>query len=369
MKNIQSIIIVGLLVLGGFGAVALDSDKENFEAVSIEYEQPLNDKTSRDYTHTVFVEVGTASWCPACPGSNIAWHTIYESGNYNFEYCELVTDKNTVANTRMNGDYNLYWVPTSYWDGGEFVYPGTNTGQFYNNLDASGSRSVPDLVADLDIEWLGNAQVDISFNITNNEAVDYPGHLRVYVVELESTLWNDYSGKPYWHAFLDFAENKAINIPAAGSISDTFTWDGSAAGYPGITVDNIQVILAVFGDEGHTSYSDPPSGNPFIAYYSDECIAVLPTELPNDPPEDPEIAGPSNGVAGTSYDYTFTSTDPMGTIYHTILNGAMETLQPGQHFKHRVHLMRRAIPGLIKEHILLKQKQKTAKGLRAVGQH
>ena len=89
-------------------------------------------------------------------------------------------------------------------------------------------------------------------------------------------------------------------------------WDGAAAGYSDIDPDNIQIILAVFGDTPHQSYSDPPTGNPFWAYYSDECIATLPTELPNDPPEDPEIAGPTNGEAGTSYPYTFTSTDPDG---------------------------------------------------------
>jgi len=81
------------------------------------------------YTHTVFVEVGTATWCPSCPASNNAWHSIYGSGNYDFEYCELVVDKNSVANSHMN-NYNLYWLPTSYFDGGQFVYPGTSYATF-----------------------------------------------------------------------------------------------------------------------------------------------------------------------------------------------------------------------------------------------
>jgi len=311
MRKILPLIVVGIFVLSGLGAGALQNDNVKSVSETVVYEEQISSSSPRDYTHTVLVEVGTATWCSACPASNNAWHTIYGGGNYDFEYTELVYDKNAKASSRFN-QFNPKWVPTSYWDGGEYVYPGTNYGTFYSYLDGSGSRTVPDLVASLDALWLGGADIEISYTVDNNDVNDYGGRIRIYVIELESTLWNDYSGNPYWHAFLDFAENKAINIPAAGSISDTFTWDGSAAGYPSITVDNIQVILAVFGDEGHTSYSDPPSGNPFTAYYSDECIATLPTELPNDPPEDPEIAGPSSGNAGTSYDYTFTSTDPDG---------------------------------------------------------
>ena len=122
---------------------------------------------------------------------------------------------------------------------------------------------------------------------------------------------NDFNGNPYYHAFLDFAENKNINIPAGDSISDVITWDGAAAGYPGISKDNIQVILAVFDDEGHTSYSDPPSGNPFTAYYSDECVAATPGGgSSNNPPETPTISGPTNGGIDTPLTFTFNSVDP-----------------------------------------------------------
>jgi hypothetical protein len=41
-----------------------------------------------------------------------------------------------------------------------------------------------------------------------------------------------------------------------------------------------------------------PVGNPFT--------------IPNTPPEKPDINGPTSGNAGTSYPYTFTSTDPDG---------------------------------------------------------
>jgi len=298
MKKIISIIVLGFLILNVFGAGALISEKEQINFEINDYEKPTKNIGSRDYTHTVLVEVGTATYCPSCPASNLAWHNIYGSGNYDFEYCEMVIDRNSVANVHMNNNYNLYWVPTSYWDGGQFVYPGTNTGTFYANLNSAGARTVPDLVAELNIEWLGNAQIEISYDLTNNEALEYPGHLRVYILELESTLWNDYNGNPYYHAFLDFAFNEAIIIPAGETISDNTIWDGVSSGYPNIDEGNIQVILSVFDDESHQAYSDPPTGAPFLAYYVDETVSAF---FPM-PPFEPDNPDPYDGETGVDLD-------------------------------------------------------------------
>lgn len=312
MKKIMPICIMGILILSGFGAVALNSDNEKLDFEAIDFDNTGGG--SRDYTHTVLVEVGTRTTCPSCPASNSAWHNIYGGGNYDFEYTELVRDMNPVAHTRFY-EFNPRWVPTSYWDGGEFVYPGTSIPTFQNYLDASGSRVVPDLVADLDVTWLGNAEIEISYSVDNNEGINYPGRLRIYVIELVSR-WNDYSGNPYYHALLDFAVNEEIDIPAAGTLSDTIVWDGAAAGYPDITSDNIQVILAVFDDEPHQSYSDPPSGNPFWAYYSDECIAAIPSATGAPYKPDPP-SGPTSGVVDVEYSYTGSTTDPDGDdIYY-----------------------------------------------------
>jgi len=312
MKKFLIIVIVGIFIISGFGASAIKTINVKTDLDTIEFKDYFSNENSRDYTHTVLVEVGTATWCPSCPASNLAWHNIYNSGNYNFEYCELVTDKSSVASSHMN-NYNLYWVPTSYFDGGQFVYPGTSYSDFYNNLDTSGSRSVPDLVASLNVAWQEPAKIEIDLSIKNNDASAYPGTLRVYIIELESSLWNDNSGNPYYHAFLDFAINENINIPAGNTYEDSIIWDGSSEGYPNIEESNIQVILAVFDDTGHQSYSDPPSGAPFQAYYVDECIA---TEVGqggnNDPPNPPEIEGPTNGIIDVEYDFNFNSIDPNG---------------------------------------------------------
>ena len=314
MKKIIPIFMFGLLVISGLGAVAHNCDVEEYNS-DINELQESKIIENRDYTHTVLIEVGTSTTCPSCPASNTAWHNIYESGNYDFEYTEMVVNKNPVANSRMNGDYNLYWVPTSYFDGGQFVYPGTNYNQFYNNLDVSGSRIVPDLVATLEIDTLGGGQYSVNYTVTNNEAVAYPGHLRIYVIEKESTMWNDYSGNPYYHAFLDFVSNQAINIPAGGNISDNLVWDADAAGYPSVSGNNLQFILAVFDDLPVRAWSDPfhqgsdPEWAPFWAYFVDETIADSPPFV-NTPPDIPTIDGPTSGVLDISYEFIIETTDP-----------------------------------------------------------
>jgi hypothetical protein len=316
MKKFLSICIIGGFILCGIGASVGQSDDIKPVSEAATYRELSMRTAQTNYTHTVLVEVGTATWCPDCPYSNSAWHSIYGSENYDFEYTELVYDVNPVADSRFS-EFNPMWVPTSYFDAGEFVYPGTDNDTFYSYLNSSGSRVVPDLVADLDAAWFESTIIKIHYTVENNGAKKYPGTLKIYVIELESTYWKDYNGNPYHHAFLDFAENKTIEIPATGSISDTITWDGAAAGYQNITQDNIQIILAVFTDTPFASSSDPPRGNPFYAYYSDECAAVVP--MIDNPPEAPSIDGPAEGKRKIQQNYTMKSIDPDGhDVYYYI---------------------------------------------------
>jgi hypothetical protein len=316
MKKIIPVVIIGILIISGFGAVAINVDDEIPITIRKENEKP----SSRDYTHTVFIEVGTATWCPSCPASNSAWHNIYEEGGYDFEYTELVIDKNSVAGSRMD-DYNLYWVPTSYFDGGYDVEPGTNPNLFKSNLDTCGSRTVPDLDAEITALWLGDARIQIDLSIANNDNNDYPGTLRVYVIELVSR-WNDYNGNPYYHGFLDFPWNQAIDIDSGDTFEDSKIWDGAAAGYGNIEPDNLQVILAVFDDAPHPAESDPyhdgdPPYGPFNAYYVDETVAT--DVIENQPPDAPTISGPTTGDPNVEYQFTFKSTDNEGEdIYYWI---------------------------------------------------
>jgi len=262
-KNLTLMSIITLLILVSFSGFSSGTNE--------------TDDDSRDYTHTVMVEVGTATWCSACPAANAAWHNAYETGSYDFEYCEMVTDVNAVASTYMS-HYNIYYVPTSYYDGGVESYSGNSQIVYY--LGLAGNRDVYDIDVDITTcQWTGPAELEINIAITNNEAATYDGTARVYIAEKVSTIWNDYSGNPYYHAFLDFAIDETISIGSGATYTQHASWDGSSS-YPSLEADNCQVILAVFNDEWHQEYSPSanPETNPFDAYYADDAVAVDPVE-------------------------------------------------------------------------------------------
>jgi hypothetical protein len=312
-KNIP-ILVVGILVLSGLGAVALNSDTK----------QPVGDGQGKNtFTHTVFAEYGTATWCTYCRYAHGALKEIYAEGQYPFYYVSLVTDKNTKANQRCINDYNAYGWPTVWFDGGYKVNVGAGSipgakATYINSINSCGNRAVEDVDIDLVVSWLGGTNMEIEAAVTNNEATTYGGHLRVYITEIVSSRgWYDMGGQLYTFPFLDYAFNQVLSIPAGDSWTDTTTWDGSSHGFSSITEDNIMVIAAVFNDEPHTAYSYPPSSNPFTAYYVDETAAATPIQ--NQPPNNPTITGPTSGSAGTAYTYTFVTTDPEGdNVYYYV---------------------------------------------------
>ena len=82
---------------------------------------------------------------------------------------------------------------------------------------------------------------------------------------------------------LEYAFNEPITIPALGTWEASTVWDGKlhdngwGTNYGTIQHDNIMVIAAVFNDEWHQGYSDPPTNlYPFDAYYVDETAAATP---------------------------------------------------------------------------------------------
>ena len=307
MKKILPIFLIGVLIISGFGAVALDSNKEILFLDTFNYESTRN--SGRDYTHTVLVEVGTGSWCYWCQFTNAAMYGIYTTGDYDFEYIELV-DSNPIAVQRIN-DFNIYGYPTSWFDGGYGVYVGGSDtwSDYTSKMDSCGARSVPDIDSDMNVFWLEDEQIEVSINIQNNENYEYNGHIRAYIVEIVSR-WKDYADSDYHHGFLDFAFDQDITINSEETFTTSTIWDGSSWNNPDITMDNIQVILAVFNSEWNQGYSNPPSANPFDAYYVDETIAATPGS-PSNPPETPTIPeGPNEGVSGVEYNFSSNTTEP-----------------------------------------------------------
>jgi hypothetical protein len=104
-----------------------------------------------------------------------ALDSIYESGDYPFYYVSLVEDRgsdygDTLARTRLKGDYNLWGYPTCYIDGGYLVHSGgprvdTAEAELREVIEESGSRAVTKLELDLTLEWVADNTVRTTVSI------------------------------------------------------------------------------------------------------------------------------------------------------------------------------------------------------------
>jgi len=245
-------------------------------------------------THTVFGELGTATWCGYCKYAHGALKEIWNDGLYDFYYVSMVDDKDTHASNRIRSNYNIYGFPTVWFDGGYKVTVGAGSipsakAAYINSINSCGSRIVPDIDAVLSVKWLGDAKMDITVSVKNNEANPYEGTVRVYVTECVSTMgWKDSAGHPYTFPFLDYAFNEPIVIDAGSTWQDSTIWDGyqhndgHGHNFGGITANNTMVIAAVFNAEWHQGYSYPPGKNPFDAYYVDEVTGEMPAIVVDD---------------------------------------------------------------------------------------
>ncbi len=130
-----------------------------------------------EFTHTVFVTEGTATFCGPCRYAMAALENIDDSNDYPFYYISMVVDKNSVASSHMTRTYNLYGVPAVYFDGGARVQIGASSSiesTYRNMIESTGKRDVHEFNLSLSVQWLGNAQLQIDISITNNEPMNPP---------------------------------------------------------------------------------------------------------------------------------------------------------------------------------------------------
>ena len=125
------------------------------------------------FTHTVFVEEGTATWCPYCPAMAEALYSVYESQEFPLYFTALIADKSTKASDRLSIDYNLYGYPTSFVDGGRTTLLGGNVDadDFRNAIGDAATQDVHDIDLSISSVW-NNGAMDINLTITNNEEGD-----------------------------------------------------------------------------------------------------------------------------------------------------------------------------------------------------
>lgn len=273
---------------------------------------------TKAFTHTMFAELGTELPCPNCHVAREALHKVYTSNDYPFYYVTLVDFVDTAAIDRID-EYNLYGYPTVWFDGGYQVELGglpECEAYYRQDLTDCGARTVPNIDVNLTATWLGNAQIDIDVNVLNYESSSYNGHIHVYVTEVESTMgWNDTVGHPYTFPLLDYAFNQEISIASSGTWVSSLIWDGhdhhdgQGNNFSNIQFGNLEVIAAVFNSEVHQGFSDPPSGNPFDAYYVDDAAGVwLGTPHPPAVPTNPKPVDGATNV-DVSKDFSWTNSD------------------------------------------------------------
>jgi thiol-disulfide isomerase/thioredoxin len=123
-----------------------------------------------NFTHTVFVEEATATWCPYCPAMGGALNGVYESDNYPFYFVALIADKVVTADTYLE-NYNLYGYPSAFFDGGKKVLVGGYDAESYyrTRIEQCGKADVHEMDLNISVVWKGNGVIDISVTIINNE--------------------------------------------------------------------------------------------------------------------------------------------------------------------------------------------------------
>jgi hypothetical protein len=264
------------------------------------------DVSSRDYTHTVLVEIATAQSCKPCHYWSNTIQDIYETGGYDFQYVEMIVfdENDEILNDEAADWYSYYSAgsfPKNIMDG-DYQRIGNKSDIFIEYLNDCGSREVADISASMKVLWLGNATIQVDIIIENNEAFDYNGHVRASITEIISR-YNTYFGEPYHYGFLGFAFDKDISIPGRGVFEDNMTWNGNEQmdnhgnNFGDIDPDNIQVTMGVLNDDD--------------GFVDETTMSYVES---NDPPDDPNNPYPADGAKEVDLDVNLTwqCSDPEG---------------------------------------------------------
>ena len=114
--------------------------------------------------------------------------------------------------------------------------------------------------------------------VDNQQTVDskdiaahqYKGILRLFVAEPVSRYKNSL-GKSHLQGVLGIPLDMQITLNYPDTLRGELTYNDT-----GMYSNNIEVISAVYNYVGHANYSDPPSGNPFTAHWTDAATSATP---------------------------------------------------------------------------------------------
>ena len=307
MKKITFLLVIGILILSGFGV-------NGFNLFS-EYKK-IRDV---DYTHTIFLEIGNTQFCGGCDYWNSDVYELYSKGDYDFEYVNMIVygpdGWDDILNHKAydwNNLYNITKYPTSILDG-EYRRLNYQPYTLPIYIDECGCRDVRDISAELMLNWLGNATIKIDIKIENNDGKPYNGYVRAAITEITSR-YNTVFNSSFNFGFLDYALNKNITIPANNIYIDSINWNGNehsdnhGNNFGDINPGNIQVVMGVFND---------------LNNYVDETVKAF---IYN-PPDSPNIDGPKSGKPGEEYEFSFVSEDSYGNDLYYFINWGDDTFE------------------------------------------
>ena len=240
------------------------------EEFSTERTEIIEPPATFESNHTVLIEYVGQTTCGYCPTASNQLSSIYAAGDLDFYYVSMIVDINRRVYPRVQ-ELGVTGTPDVYFDGGYRNIIGAQGDEqpYRNAITQSGEREVPDIDIDVDVQLMGGGTLKISVTVTNNEAEEYGGHLRVYIVEPEAR-WEYVGGGDIHYGVLDIPIDRSLAMPQGQirPLGDTYTfsktWFGFLYGFGDITQDNIMVIATVFDKD--TDYAvQTASAEPTVA--------------------------------------------------------------------------------------------------------
>jgi hypothetical protein len=316
------------------GIILLSSFTEALSSSRITSKSFMKFSQESDYSHTVFAGIALTQGCGPCHIWNQEIYDAYASGEYDFHYSAMIVyDKDGDVLNReaydWDSEYGIYTYPTSIFDGDYVRITGDNPEEITDALNASGNRSVANITANITLSWIGNATINVTTTIQNNEATQYNGSIRAFITEIVSR-YKTSQGDYFHFGFLGFAFDGDISIAAGGNYTNSTNWNGyehedeHGNDFGDINAHNIKVILALYNDNNG---------------YVDETVAA---NISNHPPNEPNDPYPANGSTGVdvnidlswkcddpeddplSYDVYFGETNPPPKIISNQTNSSYE---------------------------------------------
>ncbi|MDF1545901.1 MAG: hypothetical protein P1R58_12475 [bacterium] len=108
----------------------------------------------------------------------------------------------------------------------------------------------------------------------DGDKASYTGTIKLHIVE-PTSRWRDENNHTYEFGLLDYALVQGFTVADGATWEAETTWNSILNGMGSIAENNIMVQAVVFNPTPMSGYSDPPTGSPFTAYYTDAAAEAI----------------------------------------------------------------------------------------------